>query len=307
MIEFINVTKIYNNNTRALDDITFQAFDSDITGVIGHNGSGKTTMFMLANGLANATSGEIIVDKYNMKSNRTKIQSLTGLFSDTMRLYPMLTVRECLMFFIEANSLPKTRYDYLCSMFKLENFQNKKIGILSTGMMKKVMLAVSIVNKPHILFLDEPFSGLDPEAKHDFIFLIKQLKSEENMHIIISTHELMELESLIRYLIVLKNGKVIIAESMRNLLDVYYQPQSVIIQVLHDNIETFNKYMTLNLNNELKIVRQNIISKKLCEYEVEMSHFSYFVTLLGEGDKIHSILDNKPTLDNLYFKIHSSL
>lgn len=191
MVKFSNVTKKYSD-IRALDDISFEINNNDkIIGIIGHNGAGKTTLFMIANGLAQPNSGDVIINNYSLSSERNKIQSITGLFTDKLHLYAILTVKECLMYFLQVHSQDKKSYNKYVDEFKLSSFENKRISELSTGMLKKVLLAISMVNNPQVLFLDEPFSGLDPEARLDFGQTIKDIKDKENVQVLISSHDLL--------------------------------------------------------------------------------------------------------------------
>lgn len=306
MIQFLHIYKKYGLSSNfALEDITISIPNNNITGIIGHNGAGKTSLFMIANGLSKPSNGNVIIDNYSLSSNRRKIQSVTGLFTEKLHLYPLLTVRECLNYFLGVYRIPQSRYQYFVSTFKLKDFENKKISILSTGMLKKVLLAVSIINNPSVLFLDEPFSGLDPEARNDFVHLIKEIHVNNNIQLLISSHELLELEALIDQLVVLKNGKVIVDDSLGNLMSKYFAQRMLKIEIYTPDIKMMNQSIkeAFSLSTRKPPIIERL-DKNVYRFNIVIEYSHLIFSNLPYGSRILSVVDFKPSLDDLYFKIN---
>lgn len=301
MINFTDVTKVYDKDQIALDQISFTIEDSYLTGIVGHNGAGKTTLFMIGNGLASCSSGEVEINGTKLSKNRRLIQKSTSLFTDKMNLYPLLTVKECLNFFIRSYGMGSKRYDYICSLFSLKSFENKQISKLSTGMLKKVMLAVSIVHNPSVLYLDEPFSGLDPEAKKDFIKVIRSLNTNRTMQIIISSHDLTELESLVDYLIVLKNGKLIEEMPVLSLMKKYFRKKELIVSLRKLGAED----STIIVGSNGQVIKPISVDSHEIKYELDSESLQPFINSIVDYSLIKEIIYKEPSLNELYFKINS--
>ncbi len=303
MIKFLNVTKEYSD-TRALDGISFEISNDKITGIIGHNGAGKTTLFMIANGLAKPSSGDVIINNYSLSRERKKIQSITGLFTDKLHLYGILTVKECLMYFLQIHGQDKKSYNKYVDEFKLSSFENKRISELSTGMLKKVLLAISMVNNPQVLFLDEPFSGLDPEARLDFGQIIKDIKDKKNVQVLISSHDLLELELIIDNLLILKKGKLLANSSLSDLMSLYFKEKKIIVEVfsLSEN-DIFNIWNKIKIKSGKDVDKPSSFAKNLYRFKLNMETYNLLNENLTAKEKVLSMYDYKPTLDDLYFKI----
>lgn len=305
MVKFLNVTKDYNG-TRALDNISFEIDSDKITGVIGHNGAGKTTLFMIANGLVMPSSGNVIIDNYSLAKNRNRIQLITGLFTDKLHLYNLLTVKECLNYFLQLFGSSKCSHMYtrFVDEFRLSSFENKRISELSTGMLKKVQLVVSIVNKPKVLFLDEPFSGLDPEARLEFGQILRKIRTSEKIQIFISSHDLLELELVIDNLLILKNGKLIANSILSDLVSSYFKDKEIIVEILSPSENSIQKtYDALTEKYGQSIERPVYVAENLYRFTLSTEAYTVLINNLSERSQVISIYDNKPSLDDLYFKI----
>lgn len=291
MVEFINVTKMYRKFT-ALDNVSFDLKEDDITGIIGHNGAGKTTLFMIANGLCKLNSGEIIINGYKLSKDLQAIKGITGFSSDKMFLYNNLTVKECIRFFMGLNNVKSNTYEYWLRLFKIEEYKNKKISKLSTGMLKKVYLLISVVHSPKVLFLDEPFSGLDPNARGEFIDIIKHLNKKEKLKIIISSHDLHELQNIVQTVVVLKKGKVVEQGVISRLMYKYFPERDALIELLINNEGIFN-----NLN-------VNYIDHNVAQVSVPMKEIKGFIKTLPKDVKVLKISNNDQGLDKLYYEVN---
>jgi ABC-2 type transport system ATP-binding protein len=304
MIQFVDVKKQYGK-FQALKGVTFTASEKDITGIIGHNGAGKTSLFMIANGLSKPSGGDVLIDDVSLQAQRARIQAMTGLYTDNLYLYPMLTVRECLRFFIGVFKSPKTKYNELIQTFRLQEHEKKLVSALSTGLMKRLKLAVSVVNSPKVLFLDEPFSGLDPESRIDIMNLLKDIKNND-IQLLISSHDLLELETIVNRIVLLKNGAVAADDYLDTLMSAHFPEHILIIQVQSSNIEALLDY----LDRQQLSARAHPCEKKGSDiYQLRLGIREYYQlenqTL--PNSKIISVSSLKPTLDDLYFKLNKSV
>ena len=219
-----------------------------------------------------------------------------------MYLYPMLTVKECLSFFIGVYKAPKSRYEYLIETFQLSSHVNKMFSALSTGLQKRLKLAVSVVNEPKVLSWTSLFR-LDPEARYSLIQLIKRIKSDK-IQILISSHDLLELETIVSKIIVLKNGGVIADGYMDGLIDEYFPEKYFNAEIYSEDINAL-----LNHLNAAGITMKNDIEGRTNDiYRISLSPEDYilFENMKLPNTKILYANSHKPSLDELYLKINRS-
>jgi ABC-2 type transport system ATP-binding protein len=206
---------------KALDNVSFEIGEGAITALVGPNGAGKTTLLRCLAALSKPKAGTVIINGIDASENPRDIHREVGYLSDFFGLYDQLTVRQSLEFM--ANS----RIDHDKEIDKaiektiersgVSDFINKKISSLSRGMRQRVGIAQAIIHTPKILLLDEPASGLDPEARHSLSLLMKELR-DSGMVIIVSSHILAELEDYSNEMIVIQNGKLIEHKALSSVL-----------------------------------------------------------------------------------------
>lgn len=199
IIETKSLTKKYKQVT-VVEDISFKIKRGEIYGLIGKNGAGKTTCLKMLSGLVNATSGQIIIDK------NTKIGCLIeapGLYYE-MNAFENLKCK-CIM----SGNYDKSYIESLLKFVSLEDAGKKKVFEFSLGMKQRLGIAIALVGKPDVLILDEPINGLDPQGILEIRNLLKRLKDEEKMTIVISSHILSELDKLADTIGIIHNGKLL--------------------------------------------------------------------------------------------------
>ena len=209
MITVRNLTKRFNG-FNALDDLSFTLEDPGIFGVIGHNGAGKTTLLKILSGLIQPTSGSVIFNSIDIIKEPRKLKEKLGYLPEESQLYDNMSAEAYLTFFGEIYSLGnttiKTRTEELFNSLNLET-NGKKIGEMSKGMRRKVSIARSLLHNPDFLVYDEPTSGLDPMTSRYIIDYLKQLSREEEKTIVISAHNLYQVEEISDVVLILKNGR----------------------------------------------------------------------------------------------------
>ena len=192
VVETQNLGKTYKNGVEGLTGLTVSIGKGRIFGLLGPNGSGKTTTVRCLNGTLTPTTGtyRVLGDQRDSEDLRRR----TATLSESAAMYANLSVAENLMFFGTLYGLQKDdiqgRINELLSRLGLAEKAALKLGSFSTGMKKRVQLARTILHRPELVFLDEPTSGLDPEASLEVIQLIQSLARDEGMTVLLCTHNL---------------------------------------------------------------------------------------------------------------------
>ena len=193
-----------------LKGVSLEINKGDILGFIGPNGAGKTTTIKLILGLQKINSGKVIINGFDIKTNFEKAISRVGAIIENPDLYMYMSGLDNLK--IIANLYPNVdekRIKEVIRLVGLENRINDKVSRYSLGMRQRLGVAQAILHKPNLLILDEPTNGLDPEGIKDLRNLLIKLAKEENMGILISSHNLAELESFCNKVCIIKNGSIV--------------------------------------------------------------------------------------------------
>ena len=241
MIEVKNVTKKYGNNV-AVDNINFTINDGEIVGFLGRNGAGKSTTMNMITGFIEPTSGEIIVEGYNIDKNPKKVKKQIGYMPEGVPLYLDLTVKEFVNYMAELKKVPgKEREEAVRKALEktgLLDVQNKLNKNLSRGYKQRVSMAGALVGNPKILILDEPTVGLDPKQVTEIRNLIKSLRKDHT--VILSSHILSEVSQICEKVIIIDKGKILAVNTPEN-LEQEATDKTEIILVVVDELGKFEK------------------------------------------------------------------
>lgn len=200
---------------KILDNINIHVKKGSIYGLIGPNGAGKTTLIKNIVDIYKPDAGKVIILGENIRDNK-KVKSKLGYVSDFQYLYPSFKIKEIANFFRGAYpSWSDERYDKLQKLFKLD--ENKKIKYLSKGMKTQLAILLNLSIMPEVLILDEPTSGLDPVVKRKVLNLIVDEVGTNETTVLISSHNLGELEQICDHIGIIYNGKVLLEDSVDNL------------------------------------------------------------------------------------------
>lgn len=193
-----------------LKGVSLEISNGDILGFIGPNGAGKTTTIKLILGLQKIDSGKVKINGFDIKTNFEKAIAKVGAIIENPDLYMYMSGLDNLK--LIANLYPNVNEKRISEVIKLvglENRINDKVSKYSLGMRQRLGVAQAILHKPNLLILDEPTNGLDPEGIKDLRNLLIKLSKEENMGILISSHNLAELESFCNKVCIIKNGIIV--------------------------------------------------------------------------------------------------
>ena len=193
-----------------LKNVSFELYSGDILGFIGPNGAGKTTTIKLILGLQGITEGKVTINGYNIERQFEKAIEKVGAIVENPDLYMYLTGYENLKLISNLyDNIDKNRIDEVVKLVKLEKRINDKVSKYSLGMRQRLGIAQAILHKPNLLILDEPTNGLDPEGIKEMRELLINLAKKEKMAILISSHNLAELDNLSTKVCIIKNGEII--------------------------------------------------------------------------------------------------
>lgn len=203
-----NLTKKYKDKL-AVNNLNLDIKKGQLFSLLGVNGAGKTTTIKMLTGLILPTSGEIEINGMNMKDNAFDIKKILNVSPQETAVAPNLTVLENLEFMAGVYEIKdkEKKINELVKLFSLEEYLNKRCKKLSGGQMRKVSIAISLINDPEILFLDEPTLGLDVISRKELWNVIESLKG--NKTIILTTHYMEEAESLSDRIGIMANGNLV--------------------------------------------------------------------------------------------------
>ena len=212
MIEVNNLSKSYgekNQKILAVDNISFSVEKGEIFGLIGPDGSGKTSIFRMLTTVLLPDSGNAKIDGLDVINDYKKIRQILGYMPGKFSLYQDLTVEENLEFFASVfNTTIAENYDLIKDIYgQIEPFKTRRAGKLSGGMKQKLALSCALIHKPKVLFLDEPTTGVDPVSRKEFWEMLKRLK-EQGITIVVAT-PYMDEASLCDRIALMQNGKIL--------------------------------------------------------------------------------------------------
>jgi lipooligosaccharide transport system ATP-binding protein len=211
LVQARGLTKKFGDFT-AVDHIDFEVYKAECVGFLGPNGAGKTTTVRMIYCFLPLTEGELSVAGLNVSTQSREIKSLVGVAPQEDNLDPDFTVMKNLLVYARYFDLPKEeaakRAAEQLKFFQLQEKQNVEIGELSTGMKRRLIVARALLNEPQILLLDEPTTGLDPQARHLVWDEIRSLR-KHGVTIIITTHYMDEAAELCDRIFIMDNGKII--------------------------------------------------------------------------------------------------
>ena len=212
-----------DKNLKAVDGISFTLEEVQIYGILGPNGAGKTTTLEMIEGLTDIDEGYATVKGINVADNPYAVKEIIGVQLQSNEYFDSLSLKELLILFgklYQNNVDPK----HLLNKVDLLEKINSKPEELSGGQKQRFSIACALVNEPKVLFLDEPTTGLDPQAKHNLWELIKELNLS-GMTIILTTHNMEEAENLCHKVAIMDKGRIIIEGNPNDLINKYDQEE----------------------------------------------------------------------------------
>lgn len=262
MIRAEGVSKYLGGN-KILDNMNLSVNKGSIYGLVGPNGAGKTTLIKCLVGIYDVEEGKVLISNENIKENKN-VKSRLGYIPDYQNYYLHFKVKDMVDFY--RNTYPmwnEERYVKLKSVLKLD--ENKKIRYLSKGMKTQLAILLNLSIMPNILILDEPTSGLDPVIRRKVLNLLVDEVGANDTTVLISTHNLGELESICDHIGIMHNGRIIMEDSLDDLKTKVRKIQVVFRDDIPDEI--FKAQNILKIENRGKVYQ--IIVKEGIEETIE--------------------------------------
>jgi len=220
MLKVENITKYYNK-VKAVDNLSFTVDKGEIFGLLGENGAGKTTTFRIILGLINASSGKVTLDGKEIDYSLT---DKIGYVTEERSLLTKMTVKDQILLYgvlkgMSEDNILKEMRKWL-KKFQISDYENRKIKELSKGNQQKIQFIAAVINKPKLLILDEPFSGLDPINVEMLKNAIIELQ-DAGCSIIFSSHQMEQIEDFCEKLVILSHGKVVVSGYLKDIKNEY--------------------------------------------------------------------------------------
>ena len=224
MIEIKNVSKTYNNNIKAIDNLNLKINDGEIVGFIGLNGAGKTTAIKMMTGILQPDIGTIKINGYDIVKDSLKAKQIIGYIADSPDMFLKLTGMEFINFIANIYKVPldvrKKRIKEFGERFGLSDVLDKPMQSYSHGMRQKIMVVAALVHDPDVWILDEPLIGLDPTSAFELKKMMREHEDKGNS-VFFSTHVLEVAEKLCDKIAIIDKGKVVFIGTLKELKDKY--------------------------------------------------------------------------------------
>ena len=303
VIEVKNLEKIYRSGTHAVKGISFEVKKGEIFGILGPNGAGKTTALQMMGTLLKITKGDISILGYDIHTDEKKIREKIGFALQEAGLDNLATTSELITFHINLFGFPKSviskKVEESLTLLDLHDYADQMIPELSGGTQRRLDLAVSLVHNPELLILDEPTTGLDPVHRADLWNLLRKLRDERGLTLVLSTHYMEEADVLCDRIAIIDSGEIVAIDT----------PDKLKKSVGKDTIE-------FSLSDEIKQDKKDALTLLFGDENLEYSGERLLIRVNdGETSLLPTLkniidLDIKvkgtkvkvPTLDDVYLK-----
>lgn len=224
MIEIKNVSKTYNGNIKAINNLSLKINDGEIVGFIGLNGAGKTTAIKMMTGILIPDSGSIKINGYDIVKDSLKAKQIIGYIADNPDMFLKLTGIEFINFIADIYRVPKDervkRIKLFSERFGLSDVLDKPMQGYSHGTRQKMMVVAALVHDPEVWILDEPLIGLDPTSAYELKKMMREHADKGNA-VFFSTHVLEVAEKLCDRIAIIDKGKIVFVGTLKELKDKY--------------------------------------------------------------------------------------
>jgi ABC-2 type transport system ATP-binding protein len=220
MIQISHVSKTFKQ-VKAVQDLTLHIGKGEFVALLGPNGAGKTTLVEMIEGLQFPDSGHISIGQMNWQQHEHQLRRLIGVSLQETYFEDKLSVEEILHLFASFYGLGQSRVEEILSIVKLEAKRKAYSGKLSGGQRQRLALGVALLNQPQILILDEPTTGLDPNARRELWDILLQMRAQSGLTLLLTTHYMEEAEHLCERIVIMDSGKILADGTLSGLLKTY--------------------------------------------------------------------------------------
>lgn len=298
IVSLENVKKSFRT-VKAVQGISLTIEPGEFVAILGPNGAGKTTLVEMIEGIQKPDEGDIRIKGMRWKRNANKINRLLGISLQETWFIEKLTVYETLKMFASFYQLGKNRAQEIMKTVELEEKRNAFTKNLSGGQRQRLALGIALLNYPELLLLDEPTTGLDPNARHDIWEILMKLKNEKKTSLILTTHYMEEAEYLCDRIIIVDKGKILAKGTLEELLAKC----------------AFNEIIEVGFEHAPNISLDKLPGVLNVKQNANKNHFILDVSqitetlpvLLKQTEEqrvgIQKLISRKPTLDDLFISL----
>lgn len=303
IIEINELTKMYGEQ-KAVDQLTLTIEKGEVFGLLGPNGAGKSTTILMLLGLIEPTSGTIRVNGIDPVRNPLEVKRQVGYLPDNLGFYPQMTGLDNLLYIGSLNGLSQTKakklaYELL-EQVGLSEAAHKKTGTYSRGMKQRLGIAEVLMKEPEIIILDEPTLGLDPEGVRDLLKLIRRLNEERKMTILLSSHQLHQVQQICDRVGIFVKGRLIAKGNLSELVRQLFANEPHIVEAktsplddaLLKEIETIKGVVHIE-----KVSTESFI----CYCEIDLSA-EIAEKIVSSGAKLYMLNRKDFGLDEIYYR-----
>ncbi len=292
VIEIKNIIKHYGE-VRAVDGVTFSVVKGETIGLIGHNGAGKSTLFKMMLGLIPPTSGEIVINGTPVHGSAFReLRRSIGYLPENVVFYDNLTGLETLKFFAALKGCSQEECQLLLEKVGLAHAVSRRVDGYSKGMRQRLGFAQALLGNPRILFLDEPTTGLDPEAIREFYHILHELNTQ-GVTVVITSHILSEIQERVQRLAVLKTGKLHALGTVQELRESVNLP--LVIKLRHHCLQGILQSSLLGI-----ILESSIFSDTTAEIRCHRAQKMEVLHRLAMLSELEDIIVREPSLEDVF-------
>ncbi|MCX6648736.1 MAG: ABC transporter ATP-binding protein [Candidatus Bathyarchaeota archaeon] len=290
----------------AVDNLSFEVDTGEIFGLLGPNGSGKTTTVRLLSCLIAPSGGSAKVAGFDIVKEPLRVRGAVGVLTENPGIYDRLTALENMEFFAEAYGISDkteraSRIRELLEFFDLWDRRGDKAGTFSTGMRKKLAIAKAVVHRPEVLFLDEPSSGLDPKAAKDIRDLMEDMSRREKHTIVLCTHNLEEAERLCSRVMIIRRGATLATGSIEDLRRKLHGAPELEVRLEETNAKLLKAATKLKGVNAVNERSDHSLLFDLDDPEAGTP--DVVEGLIKAGGRVKSVNVLRPTLEDAYLEL----
>ena len=287
VLEVRKINKTFGKK-HILKNVSLSINEGEILGFIGPNGAGKTTTIKLILGLQSIDSGEVYINGYDLTKDFSKAIEKVGAIVENPDCYMYLTGRKNLELIANMyDNITSSKIDELVKLVGLENRINDKVNKYSLGMRQRLGIAAALINDPNLLILDEPTNGLDPEGIKELRDLLKDLAKNKKIAILISSHNLMELQNFCTDVCIIRNGEVIDQKKMK---DFRKTKESEYIFEVND-IKLIDKV----------VEKYDVIGEKRVKFKIEKENVPAMIEkMVSNGIKVYEVIARDMSLEEAF-------
>jgi ABC-2 type transport system ATP-binding protein len=280
-----------------LSDITFDVKEGELFGLLGPNGSGKTTIIRSILGLVKRNSGKVLINNYDLDTNFEEAIRSVGAIVENPKFYDYMSGYQNLeIFSYMYDNISTKRIEEVVDLVNLKDNIHKKVGTYSLGMRQRLGIAQALLHRPRLLLLDEPTNGLDPFGINELWGHLRSISKNENVAVIIATHLLKEIEDLCDRIAIIQQGELVHLssvkpEKMSDLLDVLFEvdDKAKAYDIAKTNgfrVNLDHSILKLNIaKSEIPLINSLLVQNNISVFQIQVMHKSLeesFLEITGE-------------------------